>query len=232
MIKNIFFLLFFYVNASSASVIMLGTRVVFSSGVQEKTVQFTNTDPNPYIVEIKLTGEDEHVSTATPFIAVPPVFRIDQHQGQSIRIISTNVTEMLPRDRESVFYMNFIQIPAVKSTDRSQNQLIITVKNRVKIFYRPEALAGRQSDAYKSLQFSLTNGKIRVVNPTGFYLSISRARFVNGKQTVPLANTVMLAPFSSTEWSVSGSIVSLRGGKILITQANDYGAYVENERNL
>lgn len=231
--KNLLLFLFiFYVHASSASVIMVGTRVIFSSGAKEKTVQFNNPDSQPFIVEIKLTGESDNPSFLTPFVAVPPVFRIEPHQGQAVRIISLSATQSFPRDRESVLYINFTQIPALKVSDRADNKLIIAFKSRVKIFYRPETLAGQQSEAYKSLRFSLNNGKVKVENPTGFYISISRALFVSGSQSVTLTDANMLAPFSSTEWSPSGRLASLHGGKILITQVNDYGAYVENTSNL
>ena len=224
-------LLMIYVQATSASVIMVGTRVIVTSEAKEKTVQFNNPDPQPFIVEIKLSDEHDH-SSQIPFVAVPPVFRIDPHQGQSVRLISTSAAQLLPRDRESVFYMNFTQIPALKASERNDNQLIIAVKSRVKVFYRPETLTGQQSEAFKSLRFSLNNGKVKVENPTGYYISISRARFVSHSQSVTLTDAVMLAPLSSMEWSPAGRMTSLRDGKILITQVNDYGAYVENTRDL
>lgn len=224
------FILMLYVHAASASVIMVGTRVIVPSAAKEKTVQFKNPDPQPFIVEIKLSDEHDH-SSQVPFVAVPPVFRIEPHQGQSVRLIPTSAEQLLPRDRESVFYMNFTQIPALKRSARNDNQLIIAVKSRVKVFYRPETLTGQQSEAFKSLRFSLNNGKVKVENPTGFYISISRALFVSHTHSVTLTDAVMLAPLSSMEWSPAERVASLRDGKIRITQVNDYGAYVENTKN-
>ncbi len=230
--KLILLFVLLYAHFSSASVIMVGTRVIISSGSQEKTIQFRNPDSHPYVVEIKITKENENASASVPFAVVPPVFRIEANQGQSVRLISTAASASLPRDRESVFYLNFTQIPSIKTSEAANNQLIIAVKSRIKVFYRPDSLAGQQSDAYKALKFSLNNGHIQVENPTGFYISISSAEFTNGRQKLPLAGSVMLAPFSSMEWSRAGNIASLRGGKILITQVNDYGAYVEDARDL
>lgn len=219
-----------YVQVASASVIMVGTRVIAPSNASEKTVQFNNPDPQPFIVEIKLSDEHNQ-SSQIPFVAVPPVFRIEPHQGQSVRLVSSGSAQWLPEDRESLFYMSFTQIPALKASDRKDNQLIIAVKSRVKVFYRPATLTGQQSEAFRSLRFSLNNGKVRVENPTGYYISISRARFVSHSQSVTLTDAVMLAPLSSMEWNPAGKVASLHDGKILITQVNDYGAYVENTWN-
>jgi len=225
--KMIFLTLIFCVHSAVASVIMVGTRVIVSSEANEKTVQFNNPDLQPYIVEMKVDDREN-----APFVVVPPVFRIEPHQGQTVRLISTPSAKTLPRDRESVFYLNFVQIPSIKASDRLTNQLIIAVNSRVKVFYRPDSLAGQQSNAFKSLRFTLADGKILVQNPTGFHISVSRARFVNSHQSTLLTNAVMLAPFSSTELSPAGKITSLRGGKVLLTQVNDYGAYIEDEKDL
>lgn len=230
--KIVLFALMLFANVSHASVIMVGTRVIFSSSLTEKTVQFNNPDPQPYIVQIKLTGERENSSATLPFVAVPPVFRIEPHQGQSVRLISSKARLALPQDRESVFYMNFTQIPALKASEHNDNLLIIAVKSRIKVFYRPESLSGQQGDAFKLLRFSLSDGKVIVENPTGYYLSVSSARYVKGSQSTSLTDAIMLPPFSKTEWSPAGRVTSLRGGKILITQVNDYGAYVEDARDL
>lgn len=229
--KSIFLFFILYMHFSSASVVMTGTRIIFPAGNQEKTIQFKNVDAQPYIVQVNIASTGEAASAEAPFIAIPPVFRIEPHHGQSVRLISVK-SARLPQDRESVFYMDFTQVPPLKTADRVTNQLIIAVKSRVKLFYRPDALHDQQSHACRSLQFSVKGGNMIVKNPTGFYISISQARFVRNDISLPLTQITMLAPFSSAEWAHVGNLTSLNGGKVKLTRINDYGAYVEETLNL
>ena len=75
-----------------------------------------------------------------PFVASPQIFRMNPHSGQMVRL--SFVGQPLPRDRESLFYLNFLQVPAVRQTDSDKNKLLLVVTNRLKVFYRPAGLAG------------------------------------------------------------------------------------------
>ena len=65
---------------------------------------------------------------------------MNPHSGQMVRL--SFVGQPLPRDRESLFYLNFLQVPAVRQTDSDKNKLLLVVTNRLKVFYRPAGLAG------------------------------------------------------------------------------------------
>lgn len=214
-----------------ANIVMTGTRVIFPSESREKSIQFTNPDGQPYVVEMKLTQQDNKSEDQIPFVIVPPVFRLEPKLGQSVRLIKKGA-QTLPVDRESIFYLSFTQLPAIKASDLKKNQLIIAVTSRVKIFYRPKSLTQLQSDAYKELIFSISNGRIKVVNPTGFYISISQANLVTASRTYLLVDSVMLSPKSSTFWQFNGNGLTLRRSKIKITQVNDYGAYTSSFSDL
>lgn len=230
--KLIFICLLFFINSAFSSVVMTGTRVVFPSDVSEKVIQFTNPDAQPYLVEVKLVTGTEENAPAAPFVSVPPVFRVEAHEGQSVRIVPTKDVSTLPQNKESLFYLSFTQIPALKASNAEKNQLIIAFANRVKFFYRPDSLKGLQSDAVKSLKFTLNGTRLKVENPTGFYISINEASFSHNGKKIILATNDMLSPFSTSEWNVAGKLASLQGVKLSINQVNDYGAYVTDERQL
>lgn len=211
---------------------MVGTRVVFPSNVPDKVVQFTNPDAQPYLIEVKLTTNAKENAPAAPFISVPPIFRVEANQGQSVRIVPTKDTALLPKDRESLFYLIFTQIPAIKPSNADKNQLIIAFANRVKFFYRPASLNGLQSEAYKSLKFTLNGSKLKVENPTGFYISIAEASYLRNGKKITLATSDMIPPLSASEWNVAGKLNTLQNVKLLINQVNDYGAYITDERQL
>lgn len=208
---------------AQASVVMTGTRVIFPSGVNEKTIQFSNPDPQPYIMQLQLTTEDNKPDTKAPFVLLPPVFRMDPHSGQTVRLIA-NGTAALPKNKESVFYLNFTQLPSVKSDLQGKNKLVITITNRVKIFYRPESLLGNPNDAYKELRFSLQNGVLTAINPTGFYINITSAQIMMSGKAVPVSDAGMLAPLSTTEWKLKQKITTSSRASIKLKVINDYGS--------
>ncbi|HCI6754934.1 TPA: molecular chaperone, partial [Klebsiella quasipneumoniae subsp. quasipneumoniae] len=182
------FILFTF--SANASVVMTGTRIIFPSTAIEKTIQLRNQDSHPYVVQLQMTKENGEPDNSAPFSLVPPVFRMEASTGQSARLIYTG--KPLPQNKESVFYLDFVQLPAIRASQK--NQLIIAVRNRVKVFYRPVSLAGSPGEAYQSLVFTLNQGNLKVENPTGFNISIRKATLdINGK-TLTLRESTMLSP--------------------------------------
>ena len=219
------------VSSASASVIMTGTRIVFPSSTTEKVVQFKNPDPQPFVVQLKITNENNQPDDNAPFALVPPVFRMEPNSGHSVRLIAKD-TEVLPQDKESLFYLNFTQLPALKTSQQKDNQLVIAVTSRVKIFYRPTSLIGLASDASKSLKFSLQDNNIIVNNPTGFYIIIRKADLTTGKAATTIATSVMIPPKSSVQWHAAKKITTLNGASLKLILVNDYGADVTQEMHL
>lgn len=79
-------------------------------------------------------------SSVMPFIATPPVFRIQPKAGQVVRVIYNN-TKKLPQDRESVFWFNVLQVPPTNiGSDSGQNKMLVMLRSRIKLFYRPDGL--------------------------------------------------------------------------------------------
>ncbi|MEB8290178.1 fimbrial biogenesis chaperone [Klebsiella michiganensis] len=219
-----------FAGMANASVVMTGTRVIFPSSVMEKTIQLKNPDPQPYVVQLQMTDENGKADKNSFFSPVPPVFRMEPNTGQSVRLIFTG--RGLPEDKESVFYLDFTQLPSLKKSQQEQNRLIIAIRNRVKVFYRPASLEGTQSDAYRALSFSLENGKLNVDNPTGFYIPIREASLSINGQNIALAESVMLPPKTKTLWPLSKKITTLTGSRLHMIFVNDYGVDVKRERVL
>ncbi|MFZ1871738.1 MAG: fimbria/pilus periplasmic chaperone, partial [Chania sp.] len=74
-------LLFLFISEHAlASVVMLNTRVIYPSGSQSQTVQLTNNDNIPYVVQM---WSDINNPSSTPdkadgpFVVVPALFRIE-----------------------------------------------------------------------------------------------------------------------------------------------------------
>ncbi len=216
-------------SSAFASVVMTGTRIIFPGNAKEKTVQLRNTSEQPYIVNIHI--EDEKGSGKNvPFMPTPQAFRMEASSGQSLRLLFTGGN--LPQDRESVFWFSFSQLPYLKNTDKGQNQLILALTNRVKIFYRPGTIAGKANEAAGKLTYQVKQNRIEVTNPGGYYVVIRAAELQSNGKKIPLANSVMIAPQSKVEWPLKPGASVAHGARIHLVTVNDYGVNVASDHNL
>ena len=189
-----------------ASVVIGSTRIIYPSQGMEKTIEFTNNDETPSVMQVWVDSGDETSSPATsdaPFILTPPMFRIDPDGRQTIRIVYTG--EELPTDRESIFYFNSVQIPPSSKEQEDQNRMLILLRNRIKLFYRPKTIVGTVEQSIKQLQFSLKQvGKdwhLNVKNPSGYFVTISQAVITQQKSHSMTSD--MVSPQSEANWVIN-----------------------------
>lgn len=220
------------VNAA-ANVVMTGTRIIYPDDIKEKTIQLRNTGNQPFIVSIEVddgTNTEKTQHPQAPFITTPQVFRIEPESGQSVKLIFTG--DNLPKDRESIFYFSFSQLPYQQNTNRERNQLILALTNRLKIFYRPHTIPGNAHETAEKLTFQLKPHGIEVTNPTGFYSVIRRAELIANGTKYPLVDAVMVPPKSKVEWPLRASKVDTRNAAIALVTVNDYGVNVDSKHPL
>lgn len=139
-----------------ADIVISGTRVIYKSNEKSVNVRLENKGNNPLLVQSWLdTGDDsaEPGSITVPFTATPPVSRIDAKRGQTIKLMYT-ASSPLPKDRESVFWFNVLEVPPKPDADKVANQSLLQLafRTRIKLFYRPEGLNGLPSDAPAALK--------------------------------------------------------------------------------
>lgn len=219
-------------SQSWANIVMVGTRVIFPAESNEKTLQFSNNGDIPYIVQIWL-DKGNNASTPenadAPFVVNPPLFRINPHNGQMARLIYVPQTD-LPQDRESIFYLNFKQIPSLKEGSADQNKLIFLVKNRLKVFYRPKTIIGNVEAMPKKWTYTLqqqTKGNtVTVHNPTGYYANLTTATLKVKQQSYSIdpKSVAMIAPYSSATWPLPKKVTVDQDSVLSVTYVNDYGA--------
>ncbi|OTA17374.1 chaperone protein FimC [Xenorhabdus vietnamensis] len=203
-----------------AGISLSNTRVVYEASQREVTISVINdSKENVYLMQSwvdMFTPTAESSGQKAPFLVTPPLFRLDGEQENRLRIILTNDT--LPRDRESIFWLNVKAIPAL--SENKENLLLISLKNRIKLFYRPEGLTEQlAANAYQQLTFSQKAGQLVVKNPTPFYISFYDIKL--GSSSIPEAG--MVAPFSHQQWGLpTGS-----GNTITWRAINDYGGITE-----
>lgn len=214
-----------------ASVVIGGTRVVFPAHDGEVTVRLTNDNPHPVLVEAWIDDGDPKSTpdkVKAPFLITPPLFRMEAHKDQSLRIISTPA--QLPGDHESLFWLNVLEIPPKPSGPQfaGKNTLQLAIRSRLKLFYRPANLAG---DPYKAPGLltwkTVADGQgyaLEAHNPTPYYVTIVGASLtVDGKSYN--ANTGMVDPLGTLRLHVKGlTTAPAAGTPVAYDCINDFGA--------
>lgn len=211
------------VTQADASVTMSGSRVIFPGDSSSKTIQFNNQDNEPAIIQLQMVKADGSLENDSPFIMVPPAFRIEPHSDQSVRIIHSG--KILSTNKESLFYLQFKQLPSIKKSDTNGNKLLITINNNVKVFYRPKSLMENEnSNPASKIKFDITHSSLTLRNPTGYFIPIIKLEIQGEDKSYKFIQYKMLAPFSSLTQSLYESLASITNPKIKLSILNDSGA--------
>ena len=102
-----------FASVAQADIVINGTRVIYKEKDKNVTMRLENKGSRPLLVQSWLDTGDDNADPATikvPFNATPPVSRIDPKRGQTVTITYTN-SQTLPKDRESVFWFNVLEVP-------------------------------------------------------------------------------------------------------------------------
>ncbi|MGE9551698.1 fimbrial biogenesis chaperone [Erwinia amylovora] len=203
----------------SASIVVSGTRVIYPSEAREVSVKVTNMGTRPVLIQswidngdMKARPENIHV----PFVLTPPFNRIDTGKGQTLRISLTDPT--LPEDRESLFWLNVLEVPAKNKQLKETNYLQMAFRTRIKFFYRPAGLPGNASDTVKTMKWYSRDGQITASNLTPYYASLANVT-LGGKKV----DGKTVAPFQSQTFNLSGK----PGDKVSGEFVNDFGAVLD-----
>jgi chaperone protein EcpD len=222
--------------AADASVVIGGTRVVFPAAGGEVTVRLNNNGAQPVLVEawIDAGNPDSTPDTSrVPFLITPPLFRMNAGKGQSLRIVYTGQT--LPTDRESLFWLNVLEIPPKPGTanGEAQNTLQFAVRSRLKLFFRPANLTGNPLTAASQITWSLArdgHGYALVAhNPTPYHVTFSKVSLEAGKAALA-TEAGMVAPLSTLRLPLAEAAPApAPGAAVAFTTINDFGAAAANQ---
>jgi P pilus assembly chaperone PapD len=176
-------------QAATAGIIVGGTRVIYDSAKKEASVNVSNPEKTtPFLIQSRVENATAE-NSKPPFIITPPLFRLDAGKENALRIVRTG--GQLSEDRESLYWLNIKSIPSTEKS--SANQLQISMKTRIKLIYRPAALASHAAEAYKALTFTRQGSQLTVSNPTAYHLAFYSIKV--GSAEIKEAGSV--APFSS-----------------------------------
>ena len=195
------------VGTADASVVIAGTRVVFPAANGEVTVRLSNDGNQPALVEAWIDAGDPNStpdSAKVPFLITPPLVRMNAGKGQSLRIIYTG--QPLPTDRESLFWLNVLEIPPKPTAKpgEERNTLQFAVRSRLKLFFRPANLAGEPTTAAQQITWkAVADGSgyaLEAHNPTPYYITFSKLS-LSVDSTAYASDSGMVAPLTESTLS-------------------------------
>lgn len=208
---------FFMVSctATQAGVIVGGTRLIYKDDKKETSISVSNSENLAYLVQSWVDAENENNTAQPPFIVTPPLFRLDENAENILRVIM--VRDELPKDKESLFWLNIKSIPSVEKVD---NSLQIAIKTRIKLIYRPKGITDSLEDAAGRLEWTRQGKSLKVLNNSPYYITFYSLD-VGGKK---IEETTMLSPQSTTQYITP---VGISGKTINWTIINDSGGVSE-----
>ncbi|MBV8271924.1 MAG: fimbria/pilus periplasmic chaperone [Cupriavidus sp.] len=220
-------------TSAQAAIVITGTRVIYPEKSRQVNVRLTNVDSKPVLVQAWIDDGDTSIPVndiRVPFVLTPAVFRVESKKGQTLRIKFTG--QEMPADRESVYWLNVLEISPKPEGAEDQNMLQLAFATRIKLFYRPLSLRDDPTSARGKLRWTVRNAEgkhvLRVENPSGYYLSLDSVSVKAGDRETTY-QPQMVPPFGHVDLSIqSDGAAASAGSDISYTVLNDFGAAVRD----
>lgn len=215
-----------------AQVIVHGTRQIFPGDQREITVRVENVGQRASLVQAWTDAGDKQMAPEdadTPFLLRPPVFRLDGGKTQAMRLLFTGAD--LPKDRESIYYLNVLDIPPAPSPEEvaTGNFLQFSLRTRIKLIYRPAGLDDVATAARRlqwTLQPDADGWSLKATNPTPYYVHFSRLGVRVQGIDHRAKEVEMIAPLSSRVYAIEGLGARPDGGTVQFAYLNDQGGEI------
>ncbi|WP_137652012.1 fimbrial chaperone [Escherichia albertii] len=214
-----------FCNQSMAAFVLNGTRFIYEEGKKNVSFEVTNNTDKTYGGQVWI--DNTNLGNGVYMVPQPPFFKVGAKQKQVIRIMNTDSN--LPKDRESLFWLNVQEVPPKPEVkDGEGSVLAIAMNTRVKLIYRPASIKDGRKDAEKLLKLEQHGNDTKLKNPTPYYMAIINVKH-DGKD-VTLSDKVMkdiaqLQPFSDV------SLGKKVNGNISVDAVNDWGGVKSYEIN-
>ncbi|WP_407201423.1 fimbria/pilus periplasmic chaperone [Citrobacter werkmanii] len=209
-----------------AGIVIYGTRVIYPAEKSEITLQLMNQEQNASLVQAWIDDGNTSLppeKIQVPFLLTPPVVRVPGNSGQLLKI--KKMPNTLPKNKESLFYLNVLDIPPNNPVNAGKNVIKFAMQNRIKLFYRPSGIAPVNSATFKKIVL-VRNGKSFIIkNDNANWVTVAEIKFGSVKIN---DKSVMVAPFSSEPVMVKSS----NANQYKLTIINDYGSFISDSVSL
>jgi len=222
-------------SSAYAGITINGTRVVYPADQREVSLSMVNDGKEARLIQAWIDSGDasERAETSkAPFVISPPMSRVDPGKGQTIRIMFTGASS-LAQDRETVFWLNVLEIPPKPKAgaDAPENYMQLAVRSRLKLFYRPKGLQGSIDEAPDQTRWHLLSKgggyEVECTNDTPYNVSFSDVSFKGVAQQEAVNKGGMCPAKGKGTFPISGTPDA--GGKLVVTVINDFGGFNPHE---
>lgn len=226
-------------NSSQAGLLASASRVIFHENNNEKSLMLTNTNDYPIISQIWVddgfTGPEY---PNVPFAIVPSALKLAPKEIKGIRILYNGMS--LPKDRESMFWLNLYEIPSTKKDSIPNNYLTLAMNTQLKIFYRPKNLKTESiNHLQEKIQYQLLKDQekwvLKIKNPSPYFLNFTGLDISNEYSKSKITNELdnALAPFSEKSYQFeNNNFIKLEENRLQYNLIDDYGFAVHFNVNL
>ncbi|MCF5735412.1 fimbria/pilus periplasmic chaperone [Pseudomonas syringae] len=223
--------LLFCASTAQAGIVLNTTRVIYQGTDKEVSLGVHNSGGGEILLQSWLESPVAAASTHEslpnlPFIVTPALTRMAGGGRQLLRIIHSG-TDM-PTDRESVLWLNVQEIPQTAA----ENTLQIAVRQRIKVFFRPDGLQGDPQQAPERLNWQwIDDTGVQVENPGPYHVSMLRISIRQHDTELALLDSQMLAPHQRLRIPLQHTPAS---APLLLSfvSLNDYGGQVPYQATL
>lgn len=170
-----------------------GTRIIYPAQKKEITVQIMNEGSRGALVQSWIDDGDTSLppeKIQVPFVMTPPVAKVRGGSGQQLKI--KQLANTLPQDRESLFFLNVLDIPPNSAESEGKNIIKFAMQNRIKFIYRPQGISGVDKNSFSRLYVSYARGAIKIKNNSANWITIPE---LVGNSKIN-KETLLLAPWS------------------------------------
>lgn len=216
-------LIWMLVSSTHAAFVLGSTRIVFDEDDRDVSLAVTNTSSIAYAGQVWLdpfpVGEKYDGEPPSYFAVTPPLFRLESGKEQLLRFFRTE--GVLPKDKESVFWLNVQEIPPQV---KGKNVVQFAQRVRIKLFYRPRSMLGTDSrEAARKLGAAFSGGRLALSNNSPFSISFIQMVIKKGGKEWSLKEPAMILPKHM-------EMVSLPPGvtppfKVYFRYISDYGGH-------
>ncbi|MEZ7799391.1 fimbria/pilus periplasmic chaperone [Citrobacter pasteurii] len=209
-----------------AGIVIYGTRVIYPAEKNEVLVQLMNQGERSSLVQSWIDDGNTSLPPEkinVPFMLTPPVAKIPGDSGQQLKI--KKMPNTLPNDKESLFFLNVLDIPPNNPDSAGKNVLKFAMQNRIKLFYRPKGIAAVNKNTFHKLALTRSGNSYSIRNDAANWVTVTEVKANN----IRINNeSIMLAPLSSEKVALK----SINASQYKLTIIDDHGNYISDNVSL
>ncbi|WP_370615886.1 fimbria/pilus periplasmic chaperone [Citrobacter portucalensis] len=209
-----------------AGIVIYGTRIVYPAEKNEVMVQLMNHENRSSLVQSWIDDGDTSLppeKIQVPFLLTPPVAKVAANSGQQLKI--KKLPNMLPNNKESLFYLNVLDIPPNNPDSAGKNVLKFAMQNRIKLFYRPKGISPVNKHTFQKLSMKRSGGIYSIKNDAANWITVTEVKANNVKIN---NESIMLAPLSSADVALKNA----NANQYKMTIIDDHGNYISDNVSL